>query len=70
MREVIVDLDAFEVFPIEQGRIGIHRRIVRCKDCKHAEDLTKLHDSWFCKRNVCAKPPIEPDGFCSWGEWK
>lgn len=52
------------------GYCPARERVVRCRDCKHAEDMTKLHDSWFCKRNVCAKPPIEPDGFCSWAELK
>ena len=49
----------------------VHEKIVRCRDCK------------FCHKNYCEKRtsptvspseihwiPVEPDGFCAWGERK
>ena len=41
--------------------------IVRCRDCKHCRSPQQGFP-WMCIRNCCAHFPIEPDGFCSWGE--
>ena len=53
---------------LEEGQHG-KEEIVRCRDCK------------FCHKNYCEKMtsptvspsdifwvPVEPDGFCAWGE--
>lgn len=38
-------------------------RIVRCRDCRRS--FEERGDLW-CRGIV--GPPIEPDGFCAWGE--
>ena len=38
-------------------------RIVRCRDC--ARSFEERGELW-CRRIV--GPPVEPDGFCSWGK--
>lgn len=41
----------------------IRERIVRCRDCRRSfEERGEL----WCRGIV--GPPIEPDGFCAWGE--
>lgn len=47
-------------------------RIVRCRDCEHAECYeSELTGSFILcshfKSEGC-KAMVEPDGFCSWGE--
>lgn len=41
--------------------------IVRCRDCEHGRS-PQQGLPWMCIRNCCAHIPIEPDGFCAWGE--
>ena len=41
--------------------------IVRCEDCKHGRS-PQQGLPWMCIRNCCAHFPIDPDGFCKWGE--
>lgn len=41
--------------------------IVRCRDCEHGRS-PQQGLPWMCIRNCCARFPIEPDGFCAWGE--
>ena len=43
--------------------------VVRCMDCKHGRS-PQQGLPWMCIRNCCAHIPIEPDGFCAWGERK
>ena len=41
-------------------------RIVRCRDCKHAEPMPLS----YSERLICAyldDMSVEPDGFCKWG---
>jgi len=54
---------------IEDNGAKLGERVIRCRDCK------------FCHKNYCEKRvsptvspseiywiPVEPDGFCAWGE--
>lgn len=49
--------------------------VVRCRDCKHWEDLTMYADVGVCTK-PCGDPNVDegawakPDGFCAWGERK
>ena len=48
-------------------------RIVRCRDCKHAyERGGELDCSHFIQWDYYSDQPghwpVEPDGFCAWGE--
>lgn len=43
----------------------IRERIVRCRDCRRS--FEERGDLW-CRGIV--GPPVEPDGFCAWGEEK
>ena len=42
---------------------AVRERIVRCRDCRRA--FEERGDLW-CRGIV--GPPVEPDGFCAWGE--
>lgn len=80
MTEYVIDEDEYRAAmrkAYEAGATGrevytardcLTRELVRCRDCKHAEDMTRLHGCWFCRRCCCASFPINPDGFCAWGE--
>lgn len=57
----------------------VHERIVRCRDCKHAQVRHPLNpitgipagiEDWRCDYfwNADELPEVEPDGFCAWGE--
>lgn len=55
------------------GTVERCERIVRCRDCVHAEEIESgvfgslvLCDYWL--RDEECKTFVEPDGFCSWGE--
>ena len=50
------------VFATEQ-RTYRRERIVRCRDCRRS--FEERGDLW-CRGIV--GPPVEPDGFCAWGE--
>lgn len=63
MREYIVDIEDWN------GSLaafdGIHNEVIRCRDCR------------FEMNGYCSRPdewidelwfPVEPDGFCKWGE--
>ena len=64
------------VFATEQ-RAYRRERVVRCRDCKHAvehcdtEKLDCTHFSpWDYYEDEPGHWPVEPDGFCAWGEEK
>ena len=60
--------------------------IVRCRDCKHAHEVTwpvqsqitpdylncsgYLVDTWDYYNDEPKDNPVPPDGFCAWGERK
>lgn len=59
----------------EGGLEERRERIVRCRDCKHAEeycDTDMLGCLHFEQWDYCEDQPrqwlVEPDGFCAWGE--
>ena len=64
---VVVNPVAIEA-KFEDGRVvrypqEIRERIVRCRDCRRSfEERGEL----WCRGIV--GPPIEPEGFCAWGE--
>lgn len=43
-------------------------RVVRCRDCMHAELEYGNRGHMICKRNCCSPLPVEPDDFCSRGK--
>ena len=51
---------------------GVHELVVRCRDCEHAYQRGGgIYCSLFLRwgRNDNPVPlPVEPDGFCAWGE--
>ena len=80
---VVVNPVAIEA-KFEDGRVvrypqEIRERIVRCRDCEHGDPFCEcssypgkincLHfaqwDYYDDEPGVC---PVEPDGFCAWGE--
>lgn len=58
--------------------IPVHERIVRCRDCKHCREHDMRAYGGDCGQLLChhfsmssgAGWPVEPDGFCKWGERK
>lgn len=55
----------------------VHERIVRCRDCKHTapygdgiECLGPLVQTWDYYNDEPLDNPVQPDGFCAWGERK
>lgn len=47
------------------GTVERRERVVRCRDCRRSfEERGEL----WCRGIV--GPPVEPDGFCAWGEEK
>lgn len=71
MLEVIVDFDEFDITPREPNRIGVHRSIVRCRDCKHCKPLSNFHSHLGCYNDFLNKHeaiPVCEEGFCAWGE--
>lgn len=51
------------------GGLGLIQgeEIVRCKDCKHFNKLSRKHEAYAC-RLTCMD--VSPHGFCAWGERK
>lgn len=47
------------------GTVERRERVVRCRDCRRS--FEERGDLW-CRGIV--GPPVEPDGFCAWGEEK
>lgn len=63
---------------------NIHEEIVRCRDCKHGHEVDwptdieipsgyldctgPLVTTWDDYHDVPKDNPVEPDGFCKWGE--
>ena len=53
-------------------------RLIRCRDCKHAIPVTSdppwldctgpLVETWDWQHDEPRMNPVEPDGFCAWGE--
>ena len=61
-------------YPDERdAAMPVGEEIVRCRDCKHWDDLTMYSDVGVCTR-PCGDPNIDegawakPNDFCSWGE--
>lgn len=70
----------------ERGEISLALagEIVRCRDCKHADEVTwlasskvppdyldcngPLVESWDYYNDEPKDNPVPPDGFCAWGE--
>ena len=57
------------------GTMERREEVVRCRDCKHAvehcdtEKLDCKHFSqWDYYEDEPGHWPVEPDGFCAWGE--
>ena len=57
------------------GTIERRERVVRCRDCRHAvggfdtDTLNCLHfEQWDYYDDQPGDWPVEPDGFCAWGE--
>lgn len=59
--------------------IPVMERIVRCRDCEHAQVLHPLSpitgvpagiEDWRCGYfwNADDLPEVEPNGFCAWGK--
>ena len=48
--------------------IDLNSEIVRCRDCKHGHKDVCERPIWDDGDRACT--PIEPDGFCAWGEPK
>lgn len=46
--------------------VEYREEIVRCRDCKHGYKNVCERPIWDDGERACA--PIEPDGFCAWGE--
>ena len=60
--------------PLEQPGLApnVHERIVRCRDCGHAEHFESGMFGPFilCRHfeSEGCKAVVDPDGFCKWGE--
>lgn len=63
----------------EWNWLPVRERIVRCRDCEHAQVLHPLNpitgipagiEDWRCDYfwNADELPEVEPDGFCAWGK--
>lgn len=54
------------------GTVELRERIVRCRDCKHAEcyESGLIGPFILCSHfeSEGCKAMVEPDGFCAWGE--
>ena len=57
------------------GTVERRERVVRCRDCRHAIEgrdagtLDCMHFArWDYYDDEPGHWPVEPDGFCAWGE--
>lgn len=51
------------------------KEVVRCRDCKYSTEEGIYAECCFChldrwNSNLIEASPVEPDGFCAWGERK
>ena len=71
MTEYVVDLTDKQITDLRKVR---RERIVRCRDCIHAnpysaEWLECLHFAeWDYYADVPGHCPVKPEGFCAWGK--
>ena len=67
MSEYIVDFGSLamlsRVVESESNRLG--EPVVRCRDCKHLNKLSRKHEAYACCL-TCME--VSPYGFCAWGE--
>lgn len=67
MSEYIVNFGSLamlsRVVESESNRLG--EPVVRCKDCKHFNKLSRKHEAYACRLTCMDVPPY---GFCAWGE--
>ena len=59
----VTDLKA-ELLLLRRENKELRERIVRCRDCKRAEDKAGFHGCFWCWYQ---ERRVEPDGFCAWG---
>ena len=64
MKELIIQMENDGNFPTGMKTVGL---LIRCKDCKYAEDAVKHVYPYKC---VCWKKHVIPNWFCSRGERK
>lgn len=48
---------------VEEAPTVKAEKATRCRDCVNSQ--SPVHNWWWCKM---AGSPVNPDGFCSWGE--
>lgn len=73
MVEHIVEAPSIDEFG---GYFPVHERIVRCRDCKYHINKTCKYRNGISSESNCfffsdyegVPMPVEPDGFCAWGE--
>ena len=73
MTEYIVDFgddgkSAVRIAMAKQHGAVVRWEIVRCRGCKHGHKDVCERPIWDDGDRACT--PIEPDGFCAWGEPK
>ena len=56
-----MDHERYHIIPFGSMR----EEIVRCKDCKHFNKLSRKHKAYACRLTCMDVPPY---GFCAWGE--
>lgn len=58
-----------QIEPHDEGELfhmkGAPEPIVRCKDCKHYDDVESTCVHWIDGK--CEQWEVEPDDFCAWG---
>lgn len=66
MTEYIVDFGSLamlsRVVESESNRLG--EPVVRCRDCKRLNKLSRKYEAYTCRLTFMEVPP---DGFCAWG---
>ena len=83
MSEYIVTCDE-ETAEWIGNEVDSMRSIVRCRDCRHGNEVTwptgsniphdyldctgELVETWDYYRDEPNMNPVKPDGFCAWGE--
>lgn len=78
MSEYIVELTEENHGRLMAECDGIHEELVRCRDCRHAIPVTSdppwldctgpLVETWDWQHDEPRMNPVEPEGFCKWGE--
>ena len=71
IRALRYDRDRYEE-GYRDGRLSAMEEIVRCKDCKHCDDVSVIPTFADAMKLVCVKSvywrAVEPYHFCSYGE--